>query len=79
MGLYNEQIPITKEEIEDMKKIASSSSSTSSYYQGADGKKFSVADVVTGKVKLPEKYTTASKADEISDPNYGIKNVRGVK
>tara|TARA_R110002110_G_scaffold125638_2_gene303880 strand:+ start:1611 stop:1835 length:225 start_codon:yes stop_codon:yes gene_type:complete len=69
--------PISEAELKDLNKIAAATS-TSSYYEDESGEKFSISDIVSGKKKKPAKYKSASKADEVGDPNYGITNVRGV-
>jgi len=74
--LYSELFPITAEELVDLKKIAAATS-TSSYYEGEDGEKFSISDIVSGKKKKPAKYRSASKASEVGKSDYGITNVRG--
>nr|BDD46223.1 hypothetical protein 55 [bacterium] len=73
---YNELNPITEEELEDLKKIAQVT--TSSTYIDKDGNVISVADVATGKAKVKsgEVFRTGSMSGKVGDPNYGITNVR---
>lgn len=75
---YSELVPITDKELSDLKKIATATG-TSSQYKNSKGETFSVTDVVTGKVKGEDAkaVSTGGSADKISDPNYGITNVRG--
>jgi hypothetical protein len=75
---YSQLFPITAEELSDLKKI-STDSGTSSQYKNSKGDIFSITDVVTGKVSGDDAKAVSSggSADKISDPDYGITNVRG--
>lgn len=74
---YSELVPITEEELRDLKKIAQATG-TSSQYKNSKGEIFSVTDVVTGKVKGDDAkaVSTGGSAEKVSDPNYGLTNVR---